>query len=56
MLDASAAWYLYETKHNVENSMPPGVAAYPDQAAARAAQPEMGGEVVDFAGLKAKWE
>jgi hypothetical protein len=56
MLEASAAWYLYETKHNVENSMPPGVAAYADQAAARAAQPEMGGEVVDFAGLKAKWE
>jgi hypothetical protein len=56
MLAAAKAWFLYDTKMKVTGSMPPYVAAYPDAAAAKAAQPEMGGEVLDFAGLKAKWE
>lgn len=56
MLAAAEAWFLYDTKKKVTGSMPPYVAAYPDEAAAKAAQPEMGGEAMDFAGLKAKWE
>lgn len=55
MLDAANAWFLYGTKKKVTGSMPPYVAAYPDEAAAKAAQPEMGGEAMDFAGLKTKW-
>lgn len=56
MLDAGSAWYLYDTEASVEGSMSPYIAAFKDQAAAQAAQPEMGGEPVDFTGLKAKWE
>lgn len=56
MLAAATAWFLYDTKTKVPGSMPPYVAAYPDEAAAKAAQPEMGGEAMDFAGLKSKWE
>ena len=36
--------------------MPPYVAAFADRAAAEGAQAELGGEVVDFAGLRANWE
>ena len=56
MLDAAGAWYLYKTKKSVSGSMPPNVAAYASRAAAEKAQPAMGGETLDFAGLKAKWE
>lgn len=56
MLDALQAWYLYDTTQKVQGSMPPYVAAYSGQAAAQAAQQAMGGEVLDFAGLKAKWK
>jgi hypothetical protein len=56
MLAAASAWYLYGTTKKVKGSMPPYVAAYPDKAAAMAAQPEMGGEAMNFAGLKAKWD
>ncbi len=56
LLDAAQAWYLYDTTGKVEGSMPPYVAAYPDKATAQAAISEMGGEVVDFAGLKDKWK
>lgn len=54
-LDAGQAWYLYETKA-IKGSMPPYVAAFADRAAAEGAQAELGGEVVDFAGLRANWE
>lgn len=54
-LDAEQAWYLYDTKA-IKGSMPPYVAAFADRAAAEGAQAELGGEVVDFAGLRAYWE
>lgn len=56
LLAAAKAWFLYGTTKRVTGSMPPYVAAYPDEAEAKSAQPEMGGEILDFAGLKAKWE
>jgi hypothetical protein len=56
LLDALQASYLYDTTGKIDGSMPPYVAAYSGQAAAQAAQKEMGGEVIDFAGLKAKWK
>lgn len=55
-LNAADSWYLYDTDKKVEGSMPPFVAAYADQASAKSAQPAMGGEVVDFSGLKAHWD
>ncbi|MBN2080628.1 nitrous oxide reductase accessory protein NosL [bacterium] len=54
-LDAAESWFLYDTKP-VTGSMPPYVAAFDSRAAAEAAQPELGGEVTDFAGLQAKWD
>ena len=54
-LDAAEAVFLYDTKP-VTGSMPPYVAAFATRAAAKAAQAELGGEMTDFAGLKAKWE
>jgi nitrous oxide reductase accessory protein NosL len=54
-LEAASAWYLYGTQR-IEMSMPPYVAAFASKAEAEAAQPELGGEVLDFAGLKAQWK
>jgi hypothetical protein len=54
-IDVNAATYLYDTKE-VEGSMPPYVAAFADEEAAQAAQIELGGELMDFARLKEKWE
>lgn len=54
-LEASRAWFLYGTSR-IEMSMPPYVAAFASRAAAEAAQPELGGELLDFAGLQAHWE
>jgi hypothetical protein len=55
MLDAAEAWYLYDTRQ-IKGSMPPYVAAFDSRAAAEAAQPGLGGGVVDFAGLQRMWE
>lgn len=49
-LDAASAWYIYDAQ-SVPGSMPPHVAAFPNKQAAAAAHPQLGGEVVDFAGL-----
>ncbi|GEM_PF-2229467 len=54
-LDAEQAWFLYDTKA-IKGSMPPYVAAFVDRATAEGAQAELGGEVVDFDGLRAYWE
>jgi hypothetical protein len=54
-LKAEQAWYLYDTK-TIAMSMPPYVAAFESAAAAEAAQAELGGEPVSFAGLQAHWE
>jgi hypothetical protein len=54
-LEAQGAWFLYGTSR-IEMSMPPYVAAFDSQTAAEAAKPELGGEVVDFAGLQAHWK
>jgi nitrous oxide reductase accessory protein NosL len=53
-LNAIQAFYLYGTRE-IEGSMPPYVAAYESRAQAEAARGELGGEVVDFAGLRKKW-
>lgn len=50
-LDAAAATYLYDTKE-LKEAMPPFAAAFADRAAAEAAQGELGGTLVDFAGLQ----
>ncbi|MCH7472236.1 nitrous oxide reductase accessory protein NosL [bacterium] len=55
-LAADETWYLHDTKESVKGSMPPYVAAFASRGEAEAAQPEMGGEVLDFAGLRIKWE
>jgi hypothetical protein len=52
-LDAAAAHYLYGV-HKLEGSMKPYVAAFEDEASAKAAQPGLGGELLDFAGLRAR--
>jgi hypothetical protein len=56
MLDAAGAFYLHDTTEKITGSMPPFTAAFPDRADAEAAQSGLGGEVVDFAGLKSKWD
>ena len=53
-LDAAAAWYLFDTQR-IKGSMPPYVAAFSSQDAAAKAQPQLGGEIVDFDGLRARW-
>jgi nitrous oxide reductase accessory protein NosL len=53
-LDATLAFYLYDTKE-IEGSTPPYVAAFVDRKAAEDARLELGGEVVDFAGLRERW-
>ncbi len=54
-IDAEDAWYLYDTEKSVEGSMQPFVAAFESMDAAHASHSEWGGELVDFAGLQAKW-
>lgn len=54
-LDAASATYLYGTSR-IEMSMPPYVAAFESRAGAEAAQPEFGGEVMDFAQLTKQWK
>jgi len=54
-LKAQSAWYLYDV-NKIAMSMPPFVAAFESSAAAEAAQSELGGELVSFAGLQAHWE
>ena len=55
MLDARRAFYLYDTNESVQGSMPPYTAAFASRAAATGAQPELGGELVDFENLTKKW-
>ena len=55
-IDLKQASYLYDTTATVEGSMPPYVAAFDSKVKAEAAKKTMGGEVMDFAGLKGKWE
>jgi hypothetical protein len=54
-LQAPAAVFLYGTSR-IKGSMPPYVAAFDTRAAATAAQPELGGEVLDWEGLQAKFK
>jgi hypothetical protein len=54
-IDLKQAVYLYDTSE-IEGSMPPYVAAFQAREQAAAAQPTLGGEVVDFAALQAKWK
>lgn len=51
MIDGFEATYLFGTER-LAGSMPPYVAAFSDEDAAAAAQEELGGELVDFAGMK----
>jgi nitrous oxide reductase accessory protein NosL len=53
-LDAGNAAYLFGLEH-VEGSMSPFVAAFADADTARAQMDELGGELLDYAGLRAKW-
>ncbi|MBN2080629.1 nitrous oxide reductase accessory protein NosL [bacterium] len=50
VLAASDASYLYGTKR-LKGSMAPFIAAFADEEAAKAAQGELGGELVDYAGM-----
>jgi hypothetical protein len=52
-LDAAGAAYLYGV-NELEGSMKPYVAAFADRASAQAAQAKLGGELLDFAGLREK--
>ncbi len=54
-LDAANATYLYGTSR-IEMSMPPYVAAFATRAGAEAALPELGGDLMDFAGLTTQWK
>jgi nitrous oxide reductase accessory protein NosL len=54
-LDASTAWYLYDTTERVAGSMPPFTAAFSSREAAVASQQELGGELLDFSALRGKW-
>lgn len=51
MLDAFKAHYLFGTER-IKGSMPPFVAAFATEEAAEEAQEELGGELVDFKGMK----
>lgn len=51
MIDGFDAWYLFGTER-LAGAMPPYVAAFSDEDAAKAAQEELGGELVDFAGMR----
>jgi hypothetical protein len=50
MIDGFKAWYLFGTER-LAGAMAPYVAAFSDEEAAAAAQEELGGELVDFAGM-----
>jgi len=52
-LDAAAAVYLYGV-NELPGSMKPYVAAFENEASAKAAQAGLGGELLDFAGLRAR--
>ncbi|MCB1218201.1 nitrous oxide reductase accessory protein NosL [bacterium] len=54
-LDATAAWFLYDTE-TVKGSMPPYVAAFANATDAENAQPALGGQLLDFNGLAAMWQ
>ncbi|MEZ5338841.1 MAG: nitrous oxide reductase accessory protein NosL [bacterium] len=54
-LDATAACFLYDT-NTVQGSMPPYVAAFANATDASSAQPELGGQVLDYNGLAAMWQ
>ena len=54
-LDAVTASFLYDTK-SISGSMPPYVAAFADDDAALAAQADLGGEILDFNSLAARWQ
>lgn len=53
-LNAKESHYLYGTKH-IKGSMPPFIAAFGSREDAAAAQPELGGEIMDWEGLRAKF-
>lgn len=55
-LDATGAWFLYDTDSPVEGSMPPFVAAFASRDEAMSKHGEMGGEILDYAGLAGKWD
>lgn len=55
-IDIKTAYYLYDTEKTVAGSMPPYVAAFATRELAEGARAELGGEVVDFAALEAKWK
>jgi nitrous oxide reductase accessory protein NosL len=54
-LGATEAVFLYDTR-SIEGSMPPYAAAFFTEQDAAATQPELGGEIVDFGQLRAKWD
>jgi nitrous oxide reductase accessory protein NosL len=54
-IDLKQAVYLYDTTVTIEGSMPPYVAAFSTREQAETAKASLGGEIVDFAGLQAKW-
>lgn len=56
MIDVNDAMYLYDTTAEVSGSMQPYVASFVSRAKAEEARKTMGGEVMDFAGLKGKWK
>jgi nitrous oxide reductase accessory protein NosL len=55
-LTAADAVYLYDTKQSIQGSMPPGVAAFESEADAAAETGELGGTVLGFTELMAKWQ
>lgn len=52
MLNGFEAYYLYGTER-LKGSMPPYVAAFADEAAAKEHQEDLGGKLVDFEGMQA---
>ena len=54
-IELDRAVYLYDTAE-IAGSMPPYVAAFKTEEQAEAGKKTLGGEVVDFAGLQAKWK
>ncbi|MCH7472238.1 nitrous oxide reductase accessory protein NosL [bacterium] len=54
MIDGMKAFYLYGVER-LKGSMPPYIAAFASEDAAKESQKELGGELLDFAGVKAKF-
>ncbi|MCB1220133.1 MAG: nitrous oxide reductase accessory protein NosL [Planctomycetales bacterium] len=54
-LDASTAWFLYDTD-TVKGSMPPYVAGFASRSDAENAQAGLGGQLLDYNGLAAMWQ